>query len=128
MSVKSRVPYLYPVSQTGSYIIKISVRDGPVENLWGRGEVSQLTLTKYSCYGLNKIHIHTSNLITKKIPAARKFPSPPPPPFHNFSNGPSPSSIFSADKRSIYLVSKLPLISLISRCIFPSFAVLPFSV
>ena len=76
MSVKSRVPYLYPVSQTGSYIIKISVRDGPVENLWGRGEVSQLTLTKYSCYGLKKIH--TSNLITKKIPAARKFPSPPP--------------------------------------------------
>ena len=122
MSVKSRVPYLYPVSQTGSYIIKISVRDGPVENLWGRGEVSQLTLTKYSCYGLNKIH--TSNLITKKIPAARKFPSPPPP----RSIGPSPSSIFSADKRSIYLVSKLPLISLISRCIFPSFAVLPFSV
>lgn len=75
MSVKSRVPYLYPVSQTGSYIIKISVRDGPVENLWGRGEVSQLTLTKYSCYGLNKIH--TSNLITKKIPAAKKFPNPP---------------------------------------------------
>ena len=27
--------------------------------------------------------IHTRNLITKKIPAARKFPSPP----HNFSNG-----------------------------------------
>ena len=38
---------------------------------------------KYSCYGLKKIH--TRNLITKKIPAARKFPSPPP---HNFSNGP----------------------------------------
>ena len=34
------------------------------------------------CYGLKKIH--TRNLITKKIPAARKFPSPP-----NFSNGPS---------------------------------------
>ena len=35
---------------------------------------------KYSCYGL------------KKIPAARKFPSlppSPPPPSHNFSNGPS---------------------------------------
>ena len=29
---------------------------------------------KYSCYGLKKIH--TRNLITKKIPAARKFPSP----------------------------------------------------
>ena len=32
--------------------------------------------------------IHTRNLITKKIPAARKFPSP-----HNFSNGPSLSVI-----------------------------------
>ena len=32
---------------------------------------------KYSCYGLKKIH--TRNFITKKIPAARKFPSPPPP-------------------------------------------------
>ena len=29
---------------------------------------------KYSCYGLKKIH--TRNLITKKIPAARKFPTP----------------------------------------------------
>ena len=29
--------------------------------------------------------IHTRSLLTKKIPAARKFPSPP----HNFSNGPS---------------------------------------
>ena len=28
--------------------------------------------------------IHTRNLITKKIPVARKFPTP-----HNFSNGPS---------------------------------------
>ena len=37
---------------------------------------------KYSCFGLKKIH--TKNLI-KKIPAARKFPSP----LHNFSNGPS---------------------------------------
>ena len=37
-----------------------------------------------------KKKIHTRNLITKKIPAARKFPypSPPPPaPAHNFSNG-----------------------------------------
>ena len=33
---------------------------------------------KYSYYGLKKIH--TRNLITKKIPAARKFPSPPPHP------------------------------------------------
>ena len=29
--------------------------------------------------------IHTKNLITKKIPVAQKFPTPP----HNFSNGPS---------------------------------------
>ena len=29
--------------------------------------------------------IHARNLITKKSPAARKFPSPP----HNFSNGPT---------------------------------------
>ena len=33
--------------------------------------------------------IHTRNLITKKIPAARKFPTPPPPPLHKFFNGPS---------------------------------------
>ena len=31
-------------------------------------------LKEYSCYGLKKIH--TRNLITKKIPAARKFPTP----------------------------------------------------
>ena len=37
---------------------------------------------KYSYYGLKKIH--TRNLITKIVPAARKFPSP-----HKFSNGPS---------------------------------------
>ena len=34
--------------------------------------------------------IHTRNSVTKKIPAARKFPSPPPP--HNISNGPSLNS------------------------------------
>ena len=38
---------------------------------------------KYSCYCLKKNH--TRNLMTKKIPAARKFPSPP----HNLSDGPS---------------------------------------
>ena len=32
-----------------------------------------------------KTEIHTTNLITKKIPAPQKFPTPP----HNFSNGPS---------------------------------------
>ena len=31
-----------------------------------------------------KTEIHTRNLITKKIPAAQKFPTPPP---HNFSDG-----------------------------------------
>ena len=46
----------------------------------------QLIIKKYSCDGLKKIH--TRNLITKKIPAARKFPFPPPPP-HKSSNGPS---------------------------------------
>ena len=41
---------------------------------------------KSSWYGLKK-NIHKKNLITKKIPVTRKFPPPPPP--HNFSNGPS---------------------------------------
>ena len=40
---------------------------------------------RYSCHGLKKIH--TTNLMTKKIPAARKFPTTPHP--HNFSSGPS---------------------------------------
>ena len=40
--------------------------------------------TKYSCYGLKRIH--SRNLITEKIFAARKFPTPAP---HKFSNGPS---------------------------------------
>ena len=40
-------------------------------------QARQLILKKYSCYGLKKIH--TRNFMTKKIPAARKFPSPPPP-------------------------------------------------
>ena len=78
-----------------------NLRDGPLENLWGAGEVQKkysrngklseknsctpINPKKYSCHGLTKIH--TRNLITKKIPAARKFLSPPPP--HNFSNGPS---------------------------------------
>ena len=37
---------------------------------------------KYSCYGLKKIN--TKNLLTKKIPAAQKFPNNTPPPPHNF--------------------------------------------
>ena len=39
---------------------------------------------KYSCHGLKKIH--TMNFITKKNPAAPKFPNapPPPPPFITF--------------------------------------------
>ena len=71
----------------------IYIRDGPLENLWGVGQVEknirareyemktiharQLTLKKNSCYGLKKIH--TRDLITKKIAATRKFPTPPPP-------------------------------------------------
>ena len=71
------------------------LRDGPLENLWGggggAGEIQKkssrrvklneknsctpINPKKYSCYGLKKIH--TRNLITKKILAARKFPSPP---------------------------------------------------
>ena len=50
---------------------------------------------KYSCYGLKKIH--TRNLLTKKIPAARKFPSP-----HNLSNGRSlklPNKSKATEKR-----------------------------
>ena len=41
-----------------------------------------IKLKKYSCYSLKKNH--TRYLIKKKIPAARKFPTP-----HNFSSGPS---------------------------------------
>ena len=42
----------------------------------------------------------------KKIPAARKFPSPPP---HNFSNGPSL-------RRKIYLFMNIHLITIALRC------------
>ena len=65
------------------------IRDGPLENLWGGGGVQKIQKKKlneknsctpsnpkkYLCYGLKKIH--TMNLITKKIPPARKFPSLP---------------------------------------------------
>ena len=51
---------------------------------WKKIHARQLILKKYSCYGLKKIH--TRNLITKKF--LRLENSPPPPP-HNFSNGPS---------------------------------------
>ena len=78
------------------------LRDGPLQNLWREGRAkyqkkylrkgklneknscTPINPKKYLCYALKKIH--TRNLITKKIPAARKFPTPPP---HNFSNGPS---------------------------------------
>ena len=70
------------------------LRDGPLQNLWREGRAkyqkkylrkgklneknscTPINPKKYLCYGLKKIH--TRNLITKKIPAARKFPSPPP--------------------------------------------------
>ena len=38
---------------------------------------AQLPPANLSCYGLKKIY--TRNLVTKKIPAARRFPFPPPP-------------------------------------------------
>ena len=47
----------------------------------------------YSCYGLQKIH--TRNLMMKKIPAARTFPSSPPPP-HNFSNDQAHKALYNA--------------------------------
>ena len=71
-------------------MVCLVIRDGPLENLWGAGEVQKkyspkgklndknsCTPTnpkKYSCHGLKKIH--TRNLMTKKIPAAQKFPTP----------------------------------------------------
>ena len=79
------------------------VRDGPLENLWGRGRgrarakykiiysskgklneknsCTPINPKKYSCYGLKKIH--TRNLITKKNSCGSKIPHSP----HNFSNG-----------------------------------------
>ena len=71
------------------------VRGGPLENLWGGGRgrakykkiysregklneknsYTPINPKKSSYYGLEKIH--TRNLITKKIPAAQKFPTPP---------------------------------------------------
>ena len=73
------------------------LRDGPLENLWGRGgEVQKksrkgklneknsctpINPKKYSCYGLKEIH--TRNLIAKKNSCGSKIPTPS----HNFSNG-----------------------------------------
>ena len=67
--------------------------EGPLENLWGAGEVQKkysrrgklkeknsctpINPKKYSCYDLKKIH--TSNLITKKNSCGSKIPLPPPP-------------------------------------------------
>ena len=48
----------------------VIIRDGPLENLWGRGGAGEVTRQLI----LKKIHAR--NLVTKKIPAARKFPSP----------------------------------------------------
>ena len=79
-----------------------SIRDAPLENLWGGGGVvglakyktniraresnscTPINPKKYSCYDLKKIH--TSNLMTKKNSCGSKIPHPPPAP-HNFSNG-----------------------------------------
>ena len=79
----------------------ITVRDWPLENLWGgranykkkirarenliikKNSCTPINPKKYSCKGLKKIH--TRNLITKKNSCGSKIPLPP----HNFSNGPS---------------------------------------
>ena len=50
---------------------------------WKKNHAGQLTVQKYSCYGLKKIH--TRDLITKKNSCGSKIPHPP----HNVSNGPS---------------------------------------
>ena len=80
--------------------IPVSIRDGPLENLWGgrakytkkksrKGKLKEknsctpINPKKYSCYDLKKFIQGIWE--RKKILAARKFPSLP----HNFSNGPS---------------------------------------
>ena len=71
-----------------------NLRDGPLENLWGAGEVQKkysrkgklneknsctpINPKKYSCHGLTKIH--TRNLIRKTYSCGSKIPLPPPPP------------------------------------------------
>ena len=56
----------------------------------------QLTLKNFMPW---RKKIHTRNVIAKKIPAARKFPNPPP---HNFSNGLSLSEFFFKNQRVKY--------------------------
>ena len=51
-----------------------------------KNHARQLTLKNVHAIALKKIH--TRNFVTKKIPAARKFPPP-----NNFSNGPSLSGV-----------------------------------
>ena len=94
----------YPFTIMYGLTIRLTLRDGPLENLWGGGrakykknirarenEMKKNSCTpinpkKYSCYGLKKFI--QGIWWRKKIPAARKFRSPPPTP-HNFSNGQS---------------------------------------
>ena len=51
-----------------------------------KNHACQLILKKFMLWPKK---MHTRNLMRKKIPAARTFPSPLPPPPHNFSDGPS---------------------------------------
>ena len=98
-------PYLVPfLPSLHDYEGKL-LRDGPLENLWGgrakykkksrKGKLNEknsctpINPKKYSCYGLKKKSYKEFD-DEKKIPAARKFPSPP----HNFCNGPSLISHF----------------------------------
>ena len=102
-------------------------RDGPLENLWGggTGEIEKkirardflmkkksctpINRKKYSCKGPKKIH--TRNVITKKIPAAQKFPSPP----HNFSNGPSLKSTEKLSRLSHIQICHIKVASITFR-------------
>ena len=57
------------------------------ENLIKKNSCTPMKPKKYSCKGLKKIH--TGNLITEKNSCGSKIPLPP----HNFSDGPSLSSV-----------------------------------
>ena len=63
--------------------IFVTTTDRSTKKIFARGKIKRkkfmhaINPKKYSCYGLKKIH--TRNLVTKKISAARKCPTPPPP-------------------------------------------------
>ena len=74
--------YQFQRNSKGRTTRKLMGGAGEVQKKYSRKEkineknsCSPINPKKYLCYGLKKIH--TRNLITKKIPAARKFPFPP---------------------------------------------------